>query len=114
RALCRILDFASARRVTTKRDSVRRCTKTEPVAETRQVSGGVGGKEINFFTVRIEQEARGASRTGIEIRFREDAIPARWNWRADRDANLLRHRAIIREIPIANVHRERIGIVEFD
>ena len=112
--LRRVLNLAGANRVTPEGKPVGRGAKAEPIAETGKIAGGIGREQIYFFAVRIEQEARWIGWIGIEIRFGKYSITTGRDRRAHGDVKLLRHRARIREVPVADVHVERVRIVQFD
>ena len=103
--------------VTSETDTVLCRSERKPVAVAGQISVRVAGVEINLLAMRIETKAvrRGGIRVPVDLR--EHNIAARRDTGAGvsrEDAKLLRHGALVGQIPIADVHVGRVRIVKLD
>ena len=64
--------------------------------------------------MRIEPETARRSRVGVPIIFGHNEIAARGNDGRSGNAEFLRHSALVGQIPVADVHGRRVGVIKLD
>ena len=109
-----ILRLPSADDVAPEAHAVFGRAEAEAVAVTGQIPVRIGGKEINFLAMRIEPEAARQSRVGVPVILGEDKVAPGLDDRLRRNAEFMRHRPLVGQIPVADVHVHRIRVVQLN
>ena len=112
--LSRVMGIAGAADVTAKGNSIGGSGKSESMAVTGEVAGGIARVQIHLLAVRTEQEAGFDTGRGIEVGFIEGDVSTGRNHAGHRDPEFLRSRPTIGEVPMTDVDRRRVGVMEFD